>query len=258
MKIDVQIDTTEMLLRLRNGEKRLAYAAVNAINKTAERIQQAEFAREAKAFIIRKREFFFGSAGRPGGVGAKLKKASVGKARPFAEVFIGETSKGAELLLPTFEAGGTRRPMRGSKHIAVPVLGSPARPSIAGPIPPAFSFPGLKLRKFVRGRKVRRRRRGRTVDETVFQEFGRLNRSALSAPQAGVQWKGEQRTYMIPGVGVFQRFGRGQTRPLYFFADPFPIDARLEFVRTAVEVANAWFKEELQRETIEAITRVRS
>jgi hypothetical protein len=41
MRIDLQIDSTELVLRLENGQRRLAYAVVNAINNTAKRIQAA-------------------------------------------------------------------------------------------------------------------------------------------------------------------------------------------------------------------------
>ena len=42
MRIDMQIDSASLVLRLRNGQRRLAYATVNAINNTAKRIQAAD------------------------------------------------------------------------------------------------------------------------------------------------------------------------------------------------------------------------
>ncbi|HKQ57972.1 MAG TPA: hypothetical protein VJY35_08895 [Candidatus Eisenbacteria bacterium] len=259
MNINVQIDTRPFDEITRKREKRLAFAAVNALNKTGERIQQAEHARARKKFIIRKESFFFGSPGRPGGVAAKLKKASVGKARPFVEVIAGLEGDSSRLLYPTFEEGGTRKPFtRGAKKVAIPILGSPARPTVRSGVPPAFTFAGLKLRKYKRGKAVRRRRRGRTVGETVFQEFGRLNRNLGQAQESGVYWKGQQRTFLTP-QGVRQRIGprREDTRMIWGFTDPFPIDTRLEFKKTALEVADQWFREEMERETVEALVRVR-
>ncbi|PIV81181.1 hypothetical protein COW53_05735 [bacterium CG17_big_fil_post_rev_8_21_14_2_50_64_8] len=42
MRIDLQIDSAPLVLRLQNGQRRLAYAVVNAINNTAKRIQAVE------------------------------------------------------------------------------------------------------------------------------------------------------------------------------------------------------------------------
>jgi hypothetical protein len=260
MQINVAIDTRPFEQINRKREKRLAYAVVNALNNTGTRIQQAEEKHVRSKFQVRKADFFFGSPGRPGGVAAKLKKASVGKSRPFAELFVGGTSKGGQLLLPEFEEGGTRRPFTpGAKQVAVPKLGSPARPSISRGVPPQFTFKGLKFRGFVRGKRaaLRRRRRGRTVNETVFGEFGRVRASSFTEAIGNkrVQWKGAERTFVVPEVGVIQRIGpdRGDTRRIWGFGDPFPIDDRLDFVKTAVQVADQWFHEEMERETVKAL-----
>ena len=42
MNIDVRIDSAELVLALDKGQKRLAYATVNAINSTAKLIQARE------------------------------------------------------------------------------------------------------------------------------------------------------------------------------------------------------------------------
>ena len=55
MKIDLQIDSARLVLRLRNGERRLAYAVVNAINNTAKRIRDAERRRVEEEFTVRKK-----------------------------------------------------------------------------------------------------------------------------------------------------------------------------------------------------------
>ena len=57
MRIDLQIDNAPLVLRLQNGQRRLAYAVVNAINNTAKRIQDAERRRVEEEFTVRKKEF---------------------------------------------------------------------------------------------------------------------------------------------------------------------------------------------------------
>jgi hypothetical protein len=57
MKIDLQIDSAQLVLRLRDGERCLAYAVVNAINNTAKRIQDVERQRVEAEFTIPKKDF---------------------------------------------------------------------------------------------------------------------------------------------------------------------------------------------------------
>lgn len=255
MKIDVQVDTAQLLLRLEKGEKRLAYAVVNAINKTALRIQEAERERVRRQFVVRKQDFIMREA-------AIVKPfASVKQARPFAEISVGDKKR---LLLRAFEKGAERKPFTpGAKSVAVPLLGRPARPSIASPVPPAFRFSGMKLKAFYKGKRLTNRRRGRkTSDVDLHGEYGRV---ALPQPEAsgGIQWKGEHRTFLLPISArapfgaVFQRIGpkRGDIREIWSFRRGVRLDARLEFVLTAQRVAAQWFGEELERETIAALAR---
>jgi hypothetical protein len=264
VRIDVNIDVSSLLLRLEKGEKRLAYAAVNAINKTAVRIQAAEHEHVREAFIIRKPTFFFGTAGRPGGVAARITPfASVKQSRPYAEIAASAPSGASarRTLLPQFEHGGIRKPMTpGAKSVAVPLLGRPARPSIRGGVPPEFTFPGMHLVAFKGGKRLRRRRRGRTVDVGQFGEFGKLQPSV-----EGVQYKGRNRTFQLPKTkkaprgGVFQRIGpgRGDIREIWSFITPPELDNRLHFQDTARRIADRWFREELQREAVDALSRSR-
>lgn len=257
MDIRVDIEATRLIRRLDKGEKRVAFAVVNALNRTAERIQQAEFEHVRSAFIIRKPAFFFGVPGRPGGAAARLRRASVGKARPYAEVWAGASSQASarRTLLTGFERGAVRRPMTpGAKRVAVPLQGRPARPSIRRGVPPEFTFAGMQLRAYRGGRKLTRRTRSRRNAEIgVFGEFGRLR-----IPDAGsaIQWKGRNRTFLLPstrrapGGGVFQRIGpkRGDIREIWSFIDPPKLDTRLRFVATAELVAAKWFALELESE----------
>ena len=261
MRIDVAFDAAPLFARLRNSEKRLTYGVVNAINAVALRVQQAEFQHVREKFIIRNPRFFFGSGTRVGGVAARIIKfASVGKGVLYAEVATGAEAVGGRrnVLLPQFETGGQKTPTPPSKSIAIPLLGRPARPAINRPVPPAFTFGGLHLVAYKGGKRVRRRRRGRTTDVGVFGEFGRLVPPEASGK---IQWKGQQRTFLLPTSanaplgGVFQRIGpgRGDIREIYKFQATVPIDQRLGFVATAQETAARWFREEIEREAIKAL-----
>lgn len=255
MKIELQVDTAQLLLRLKNGEKRLAYAVVNAINATALRIQNAERERVLGAFVVRKRDFIVREA-------AIVKPfASVKQARPYAEVAVGDKQR---LLLAKFEKGAQREPFTpGAKSVGVPLLGRPARPSLSSGVPPAFRFSGMKLRAFYAGKRLTRsggRRRGQ-VPLGLLHEYGRL--SIPEPEKSRIQWKGENRTFLLPVTrrapfgAVFQRIGpgRGDIREIWSFWRGVRLDARLEFVVTAQRIADQWFGEELQRETLAALAR---
>lgn len=241
--VQVDVRAADLLKGLRNGEKRMAYAVVNAINYTAREVQKAAHERVRAEFIVRRPQFLFGSPGRPGGVAGKISPfANVSAGRMFARVFVdGGGSKGGKVLLPGFESGAERKPATpGAKHVAVPLTGRPARPSIAAGVPPAFTIAGLKLREFRAGKAVRRRRRGGAAATGVHDTDGRLR---LPSSESGVQWKGLQRTFLVPGLGIFQRIGpaRGDIRLIYAFTRPFRLEPRLRFESTATEVANREF-----------------
>jgi hypothetical protein len=264
MRIDVAIDNTQLLLRMRNGEKRLAYATVNAVNNTAKRIQQAEFASMRDRFIIRNPRFFFGTPERPGGVAARIKPfASVKQQRPFSEVFVAQAAdqkSQRRLLLSIFERGGTKEPRQGAQSVAIPLTGR-ARPSKAEPVSREYTFAGMGLKAFHAGtRLTQERRKGnktRKVGIGLFDEFGRVGLPTEGA----IQWKGRNRTFLLtsteaaPLGNVFRRTGpkRSDIEMLWRFSKSVPIDSRLEFVPVAEATAKVWFKEEMEREVMKAI-----
>jgi hypothetical protein len=268
MNINLTIDPKELILRLDKGQKRLAFAAVNAINATARDVQTASHEHVRSKFIIRsqRQQFFFGLPGRPGGVAGRIRPfASVGQGRAYAEVSISAptTSSSRRTLLPEFEQGGTRKPMTpGAKSIAVPLEGRPARPSIRGPVPPQFTFQGLRFAAF-RGTKRLRKKTTRSGDVSIFGEFGRRQDSDR---EGKVQWKGRERTFILgptrraPFGGVFQRVGKGRDdiRMIYAFLPSVRLDGRLEFIPVATEVAERQFKEHMEREAINAVARSRA
>ena len=217
MKIDLQIDSTKLILRLRNGQRRLAYATVNAINNTAKRIQAAERRRVEKEFTVRKKNFILRQA-------AVIKPfANVKQGRPYAEIAVGQKPR---LLLSAFERGAERKPStQGAKRVAEPVIGGPARPRFNQPVTPEF-----RLRRL------------------------RFDRTKTGRRRAGVT---RTKTYLVPQIGIFQRTGPASSRLVYFFSRGKRIKPRLHFVETAKKEADRWFREEMEKEVLNAIARAK-
>jgi len=217
MRIDVRIDSTALVLRLQNGQRRLAYAAVNAINNTAKRIQEAERRRVEEEFTIRKREFIRRQA-------AVIKPfANVRQGRAYAEIAVGQKPR---LLLSAYERGAERKPFTPSaRSVAEPVVGGPARPLFNLPVTPELRVGRL-----------------------------RFDRTKAGRPRAAVR---RTRTYLVPTVGIFQRVRKKTPRLVYFFSRGKRLEPRLRFVETAEKVAQRWFGEEMEREVVNAIARAR-
>jgi hypothetical protein len=263
--VNVKIDTTQLFDRMEKGAKRLVYATQNALKDTALELQAAAHENVRRRYIVRRPDFLFGTPGRPGGAAAKIVVfPSVSQSRMFAEVAVGQgrTFTTPRLLLPTFEAGGERKPFTpGAKSVAVPLQGRPARPTIRGPVPPQYTFAGLRFAAY-RGKKRLRKRTTRSGDVTVFGEFGRVT---LPAASGKVQWKGLERTFILthtakaPHGGVFQRIGPGpeDIRMIYAFEQGIRVPATLHFYETARRIADTRFKENMEKRTIEALAHSR-
>ena len=217
MRINVQIDSAQLVLRLQNGERRLAYAVVNAINNTAKRIQDTERRRVEAEFTVRKKDFIRREA-------AVIKPfASVRQARAFAEIAVGQKPR---LLLSAFERGAERKPFTpAARSVAEPVVGGPARPQFSAQVTPELRVGKLRFDRTKTGRR-----------------------------RVGVT---RTKTYLVPKVGIFQRIAKETTRAVYLFTRGKKVEPRLHFVETAEKEANKWFREEMEREVVNAIARAR-
>lgn len=217
MRIDLQIDAAPLVLRLQNGQRRLAYAVVNAINNTAKRIQDTERRRVEEVFTVRKKDFIRREV-------AIIKPfASVRQGRAHAEIAVGQKPR---LLLSAFERGAERKPFTPTaRSVAEPVVGGPARPRFAQPVTPELLIGKLRFDRTKSGRR-----------------------------RAGVI---RTKTYLVPKVGIFQRIGKATARAVYLFTRGKKIAPRLHFVETAEKEADKWFREEMEREVVNAIGRAR-
>jgi len=163
-QINVGMDTRNLQRRLDVTAKNLVYSTVQALNDTALEIQKRQRAALDQEIVVRKREFIMRTV-------KIFEFASVKKGKLYAVV--GIDSRNGKLIMPMLETGGVKLPSKG-KNVAVPITGSPARPSIRQLVASEFTFKNLHFRRH-------------------------------TTRTGAVQWKGDQHTFLIPGVGVFQR-----------------------------------------------------
>jgi hypothetical protein len=156
----------------------------------------------------------------------------------WTRVGIDRDVQGGPLLLTMFEDGGEKDPALGSE-LAVPPTGSAVRPSFSQAQAPSLLYKALHIKPH-------------------------------STAGAKVQFKGDKRTFVIAGVGVFQRTtsrqrsarnkkgvgaGRGRDEDivlLYRFEPSVPLHQRMHFIRTAQDYVRDRFgvvwREEFARE----------
>lgn len=155
----------------------------------------------------------------------------------WTRVAIDSNVQGGKLLLAEFEEGGEKLPEAGSE-LAVPLTGGPARPTFGQTLRPSLAYKALHMQR-------RTTKRGLT------------------------QYKGDKRTFVIAGVGIFQRVAnksRGRRAPkgeaqapnrsgvvlLYRFKPEVPLRAQMHFVQTARDLVMQRFDviwgEELAKE----------
>lgn len=215
LRIDVKVDATPMIRRLKHSETRIAIGTVNAINKAAKHIQREMREVVEARFTIRRPDFMRRMA-------AVIKPfAAVKAARPFAVIAVGEKPR---LLLSKYERGAERRPATPGAHVlAVPVIGGPARPTFASQVPQELQMKRL-----------------------------RFDRSKAGKVRAGAARTG---TFLIPERGIFQRLAGQDPQVVYSFVRTMRIPKMLGWRTKAKALAERWFPEYFEREMIKAIER---
>jgi|HubBroStandDraft_5_1064220.scaffolds.fasta_scaffold45195_4 hypothetical protein len=124
-----------------------------------------------------------------------------------AIVGIDNRVQGSPLLLGFFEEGGSKLPTAGPE-LAIPLTGEAARPSFASPIPTALLYKNLQISMKIKGHAV------------IFP--------------------GLQHTYLVQGVGVFQRTGKS-TELIYSFKPSAPLRPRTHMIELAQVVIRESF-----------------
>jgi hypothetical protein len=118
------------------------------------------------------------------------------------------TVAGSPVLLGYFEEGGVKEPDNGP-GIAVPVTGSPARSSFSDSVKRALQYTKLNL------------------------------------TPVGKAIEGKQDTYVVPGIGVFQRVAPGNgpdaTVLIYKFESSAPLSQRMNLIDVMSEVVSERF-----------------
>lgn len=136
-----------------------------------------------------------------------------------AIVGIDNRVQGAPLLLGFFESGGEKTPSAGPE-LAIPLTGEAARPIFASSVPTALLYKNLKI-----GVKVQ----GQTA---IFP--------------------GLQNTYLVEGVGVFQRTGK-TSQLIYSFKPSAPLHPRTHMIELASSVINTVFAGIFNRNFVDEI-----
>jgi hypothetical protein len=152
-------------------------------------------------------------------------------------VAVDKNVQGGDLLLTMFEEGGEKTPDKGSE-IAVPITGEAARPTFAQTVRPSLLYKALNIQKHT---------------------------TALGK----IQYKGDRRTFVIAGVGIFQRESNRQRRArskgsvsgrnesgatmIYSFKKGVPLRAQMHFVKTARAFVSSRFSEVWREEFVKEL-----
>lgn len=198
MRLNVTIDTSALKVRTDREIKRLAFNTALALNETAKDIQTAERVNLDRTLKLRKTGFMY-----------RLIKitqfASAKQGIPFAEVAIDPTKKG--VLLSKLESGGIKVSESGGKSVAIPITGTAVRPSFGQLVTPSLQRSKLRF-------KAKRTRKGKTI------------------------YIGPQHTFLIPGIGIFQKISSRVNQLIYLFKKKPVLKPELNFIAVASKVAN--------------------
>lgn len=138
-----------------------------------------------------------------------------------AVIGINTKVQGSPLLLGFFEDGGEKLPSFGS-GIAVPITGTDVRPSFQALIKPTWKFPALQI---------------------------------------GPDHRGKHKTFIVPGVGVFERVRPGRdpdaTKLIYLFEKSAPLGKHMNLRAAFIEKVNSRFPTIFREEYLKEIGKIR-
>lgn len=168
MEMKISVDTESLSRFVAEVIRQAPYAANNAIARTAQEAAEAA-QREARSHLQIRKDFLL----------KRMRVLKYPRANDLTAVIgVDENVQGSPLIIGLLEQGqsGDKTGSSGA-GVAVPLTGSPARPEFAAKVTPRLLYKKLQMER-----------------HTTSGGF--------------TQWKGKQRTFVIPGVGVFQRVGR--------------------------------------------------
>jgi hypothetical protein len=218
MDVKVKIDSSGVARLASEILRQLPYAANSAITRTAKEAAIAAQAEAAahlqirKTFLLRRIRI--------------LKYSRVGNLT--AVIGVDENVQGSPLIIGFLEEGqsGAKKGSTG-EGVAIPLTGSPARPSFPEKVKPKYFYKRLAMERHV-------------------------------TKSGAVQLKGRQRTFVIPGLGIFQRVGskRGGSKSvmIYSFKPSAHLGAHVRLrdamLRVIGERFAPLFTEEFQKEIL--------
>jgi hypothetical protein len=198
MELKTEIDISVALKVTAQAIRKLPFATNNAITAVAKEMVDAGQKEITADFTIRKKFII-----------NRLKILQYSKVSDLTAIIgINSDVQGSPLLLGFFEEGGTKEPDNGG-GIAVPITGSPARPSFSDSVTRALQYTKLQLQA------------------------------------VGGAIEGKKQTYVVPGVGVFERIRPGNdpgaTVLIYKFESSAPLKKHMNLIEVMSEVLNERF-----------------
>lgn len=206
MRIKVEVDISVATRLIELVTRKLPYAINNSLTRLAKEMVAAGQQEIAKDFTVRKR--FIQTRVRI------LQYSKVGNLTTI--VGIDPRVQGSPLLLGFFEEGGEKKSAAGGSSLAVPITGTPVRPTFEDPVKNALKYSNLQIQ----------------------------NR------------KGKQRTYVVAGIGIFERIAPGNapesTVLIYKFETSAHLGKHMNMIGVMVFVVQerwaAIFAEEFEKE----------
>lgn len=246
MRVEMKLDVSTLRKAMEIGSKRAAYAMATTINRLADLTQDAEKDYAKTALILRRKYVITQVAFR----GKVLGFANATKGKLWAEVEAAGENIGGEggryLLLPRMVRGGIKHaphePTTGeglgwaarAGYVAIPITGGVARRSPISVQPLTWQMRSLRFRKQYGwiGQKKPGVRRGLSRGGAISRPpepkpISRRGGYGRTYAGSGGPWRGEHRTFVIPGKGVMRRIGKGEAEWVYIFKREVRLPPRL-------------------------------